>query len=341
MWMQLLTNFIKNSQNKLEITRAMAVKMLLLGYRHQDIMPVLGVSSGFISKWKKAFFQHGIDGLKVKYKGSEGLLNKQQRAEVIKWLNTKQSWTLNELEYYITDQYGVVFESKQSYYDLFDEARISWKKTQVSNPQENPELVAKKKQEICELLEARRSEIESGELVVFMADECHLVWGDVCGYVWGKTNERVTVGVGNTRQRQTYFGALDYKTKEFLLYKAKTADSDTTIGFLEYLQAQRPEAKILIIWDGATYHYSKKIRNYLDSLNAEKAPEEWVITCEKFAPNAPQQNPVEDIWLKAKNFIREFYFFCHSFSVVKGLFEIAIECDIFDFDKLHKYGVFS
>ncbi len=144
MWMQLLTDFIKNSQNKLEITRATAVKMLLLGYRHQDIMPVLGVSSGFISKWKKAFFQDGIEGLKVKYKGSTGLLTKQQRTEIIEWLNTKQSWTLNELEYHIVDQYGVVFESKQSYYDLFDEARISWKKTQVSNPQENPELVAKK-----------------------------------------------------------------------------------------------------------------------------------------------------------------------------------------------------
>jgi hypothetical protein len=31
-------------------------------------------------------------------------------------------------------------------------------------------------------------EIDSGELVVFMVDECHLLWGDICGYVWGKTN---------------------------------------------------------------------------------------------------------------------------------------------------------
>jgi hypothetical protein len=38
------------------------------------------------------------------------------------------------------------------------------------------------------------------------------------------------------------------------------------------------------------------------------------------APNAPQQNPVEDIWLQGKRLIREFYFFCHSFSVVKAIF---------------------
>lgn len=42
-------------------------------------------------------------------------------------------------------------------------------------------------------LEQWRVEMESGQLVVLMLDECHLLWGDVCGYVWGKTNERTVV----------------------------------------------------------------------------------------------------------------------------------------------------
>jgi len=46
--------------------------MVLCGYKHQEIMPVLGVSSGFISKWKKAFFKKGVEGLKLAYKGSKG-----------------------------------------------------------------------------------------------------------------------------------------------------------------------------------------------------------------------------------------------------------------------------
>jgi len=65
MLIQLLENFISNSQDKLEITRATAVKMVLCGYKHQEIMPALGVSSGFISKWKKAFFKRGVEGLKL------------------------------------------------------------------------------------------------------------------------------------------------------------------------------------------------------------------------------------------------------------------------------------
>ncbi|MCC5669985.1 IS630 family transposase [Nostoc sp. CHAB 5784] len=339
--MQLLEDFIKNNKEPREIKRATAVKMLLCGYKHEEIMPILGVSSGFISTYKKAFFKLGLEGLKLGHKGSKGFLNDLQRAEVMEWLQTKDRWTLNELEYHIASKYGVTFSSKQSYYDLLDAASISWKKTQANNPKYNQELVGLKKKEICELLETRRAEIESGDLVVFMVDECHLLWGDICGYVWGKTSERVTIPVVNARDKQTYFGALDYKTKEFLTYKAEKGDSKNTIIFLEYLQKQRPGAKLLIIWDGASYHRSQEIQDYLNSLNSELDKEQWLLTCLRFAPNAPQQNPVEDIWLQAKRLIREFYFFCHSFTVVKALFELSIHCQVFDFFKLYEYGVFS
>ena len=35
-------------------------------------------------------------------------------------------------------------------------------------------------------------------------------------------------------------------------------------------------------------------------INQEKPEEKWLINCLKFAPNAPEQNPVEDIWLQTK-----------------------------------------
>ena len=42
-------------------------------------------------------------------------------------------------------EYDVIYESKQSYYDLFEEAGISWKKTAKLNPKANPDAVAEKK----------------------------------------------------------------------------------------------------------------------------------------------------------------------------------------------------
>jgi len=54
MWMRSLTEFIKKSQDKRQVKRAIAVKMLLSGYKHEAIIPILGVSSGLITKCKNA-----------------------------------------------------------------------------------------------------------------------------------------------------------------------------------------------------------------------------------------------------------------------------------------------
>lgn len=59
-----------------------------------------------------------------------------------------------------------------------------------------------------------------------------------------------------------------------------------------------------------------------------------MITCEKFSPNAPEQNPVEDIWLQCKSFIRHFYHFCRSVKIVKWLFKFFTDGQICGFLKL-------
>lgn len=173
--------------------------------------------------------------------------------------------------------------------------------------EENPKVqptersrVGQKKLEILAQLSQWLPEIVSGRMSVFFLDECHLLWGDVCGYVWGKSNTRIEVPITNERQKQTYYGALDYFNQEFLLQAYPRANSEHTISFLAYLQAQRPHQRLAIIWDGASYHRSTEVKDYLQSLNTARAQQSWQLTCIRFAPNAPEQNPVEDIWLQAK-----------------------------------------
>ena len=190
-------------------------------------------------------------------------------------------------------------------------------------------------------LEQWRVEMESGQLVVLMLDECHLLWGDMCGYVWGKTNERTVVPMLSQRQRQTYFGALNYCTKEFFVQAYDTGNSENMIAFLQYLLAQCPQQRIAVIWDGASYHRSRELKAYLETMNQGKAPDQWTITCLRFAPNAPEQNPVEDLWLQAKRWLRECWHLCKSFTNVKLLFELVTHHQVFDFPKLHEYGKFS
>ena len=144
-----------------------------------------------------------------------------------------------------------------------------------------------------------------GVVRVLMLDECHLLWGDLCGYVWGKTNERIEVDVTNYRNKQTYFGAVDYYTGEFLVKAYPKGNSDHTIEFLQYLQTQSPEQRLLVICSGASYHRSEQMQQYLEQVNAGKVESDWQLHYLLFAPNALEQNPVEDIWLQAKTYIRQ------------------------------------
>ena len=172
-------------------------------------------------------------------------------------------------------------------------------------------------------------------------DECHLVWGDICGYVWGQRQERVEVSIKSQKERQTYFGAFDYQTKQFTLDKYPTGDSESTIKFLKFLRSQLTDSRLYIVWDGVSYHRSVEIREFLTSLNQNLPPEQWKITCIQLAPYAPEQNPVEDIWLQAKSFVRHFYMLCKSFSAVKFLFEFAVKQQVFSFAKAFMYDTCS
>jgi putative transposase len=140
-----LKSFIQSNPDARELKRAVAVQMFLNGYKHREIQESLSVSSGFISKWTALYGEQGVPGLKLKHLGSVGYLNLQQRQAVFTWLQTQEYWNLEELQSHIEEAYQVVFDSKQSYYALFKEAGISWKKTQKRNPKADPELVQKKR----------------------------------------------------------------------------------------------------------------------------------------------------------------------------------------------------
>lgn len=333
-----LGDFINQTKESKEIKRALAVKMVLEGKHYQDVQKLLKVSHGFISKWKNQAIFEGVESLKLQYKGRQGYLKPEEKAKIIEWLKEQDYLRLSDLKNHLEKEYSVVFESNQSYYSLFKEAKISWKKTQKKNPARKDDLVEAKKKEIENKLEKWQPEIEAGNLSVFMIDECHLLWGDLLGYVWGRTDERIEVPLKNEKERQTYYGALDYQSQEFIVKEYKGGNTENTIDFLNYLQRQRPGKRLAIFWDGASYHDSQEFREYLSKINQSLLEEEWLITCTKFAPNAPEQNPVEDIWLQGKNFLRHFYHLCSSFKIVKWLFKFFTDGQIFDFPKLFQYG---
>ena len=143
-----LESFIKSNPDVRELKRGLAVKMAIEEYPYQRITQLLGVSSFCISDWKKKFKAKGIEGIRLGHKGSRKYLTDAQLAEVVKWLSSQECWHLEELVNYLDKQYGVVYKSKQSYYNLFNLANISWKRTQKANSKSDEELVKKKQKKL-------------------------------------------------------------------------------------------------------------------------------------------------------------------------------------------------
>ncbi len=143
--------------------------------------------------------------------------------------------------------------------------------------------------------------------------------------------------LAKTYNQSPYFGALNYQTQEFILQGYPKGNGTATVQFIQHLQQQYPQKKLVLIWDGASYHKYGEFREFLQQTNQKRLAKDWLITCLIFAPNAPEQNPVEDVWLAAKNFLRKYWHLCVSFPAVKELFELFTQGQKLNFPKIQRY----
>jgi len=75
---------------------------------------------------------------------------------------------------------------------------------------------------------------------------------------------RIEVPITNEKDRQTYLGALNYQSKEFHVQSHPSGDGKSTVKFIQYLQNKyNNRRKIILIWDGASYHKYGEFRDFL------------------------------------------------------------------------------
>jgi putative transposase len=137
--------FLDTTKDAREYKRAMAVKLLLLEFEPQDIADILHVTVSFVSKWKQLWLEHGVDVFVIKYHGYQGYLTPEQRRSITEWIKTQNIWNIDDLVIFVRTTYGIEFKSRQSYYDLFAEAGITWKRAQSQHPDKDPARIAAKK----------------------------------------------------------------------------------------------------------------------------------------------------------------------------------------------------
>lgn len=146
--MDRLAQLIEETTDVRELKRALSVKLGKEGMATETIGAVLQVTPRAVRLWRQRYEREGVDGLQVRYRGSESYLSVEQRQEIEDWLGTQETITLEEVRDEIEARCGIVYQSKQSYYDLLDASGLTYHRTEKGNPKRSEAQVLERREEI-------------------------------------------------------------------------------------------------------------------------------------------------------------------------------------------------
>ena len=110
--------------------------------------------------------------------------------------------------------------------------------------------------------------------------------------VWYLKGKEPIIEAKRKGESTNFYGALNMKTGQCSAMEVERQNSQTTIEFLKKLLKIYQNRKIFLIWDGAGWHKSKEIRQFLSETNGGKTRLELF----NFPPYSPECNPQEHVW---------------------------------------------
>jgi putative transposase len=146
--MDRLGQLIEETTDVRELKRALSVKLREGGMATEAVGEVLQVTPRAVRAWCQRYEREGVEGLRVRYRGSESYLSVEQRQEMEDWLGAQETITVDEVRDEIEARYGIVYQSKQSYYDLLDASGLSYHRTEKGNPNRTEAQVLERREEI-------------------------------------------------------------------------------------------------------------------------------------------------------------------------------------------------
>lgn len=115
-------------------------------------------------------------------------------------------------------------------------------------------------------------------------------------------------------ERQSYYGAVNLLTKEFHLQACSGGNGENTATYLRSLMELYRGKKLLLLWDGATYHRDVQCQGFLAEVNQGLEEQDWLVTCLRFAQTAPESNYLCKINLSKDEFGFRIYLMSHHYS---------------------------
>lgn len=271
------------------------------GYTPDQIADILFRSEQTICRWIRRFHSRRISSLFPEYLGNEhaAKLTKRQKQRLRDVLSRppsgygipKEFWDISTLKSYIKAEFGVEYASNESYRLIFLLHNYSFNLPGKFDKKRNEKTVKKRLKEIRKEI---KPYLKNNNWLVFVSDECRIVWETEIRRLWLPKGKKVIIKVERKRKAQSFIGFLNLKTGEELLYKLSWQKQDEIIPVLEALVLKYSGMRICIIWDNARFHHGKKIKAKLTT--TMKA-----IHLINLPAYAPDMNPQEHVWKYGKD----------------------------------------
>lgn len=292
----------KETKSELIRLKANAVLMWNIGTTDEDVADVIGRSIRRVALWRRAWNKSRMASVFSGYQQNSNAakLTREQQEQIKAVLAQppqeqgipRDFWDVPTLKGYISAQFGVVYESPESYYFLLRFAGLSFKYPDTFDQKRNEQLIA-------ERMKAIRKEIKPllhrKDWEVFATDEVKMQQEAIIRRCWLRKGQRTVIKVDRKKQSQSYIGFLNQKNYQCHLYEMTWQNSREVLKAFEQFLKQYPDKSICIVWDNAAFHKSKEIR---DALGKGQLLERVHLIA--MPPYAPDENPIEHIWNTAK-----------------------------------------
>lgn len=295
-----LKQHFRKSQHGLIRERAQAIFSAHQGFSPLQICKILLRSEKTVREWIKGYKTSGIASIFPQYKGDNASkLTREQKQELAVVLTQKPSvygipasfWDIATLKTYIKAEFGVEYESAESYRLIFLLHNYSFHLPDTFDIHRNEKTITKRMREIKREI---KPFMKDHSWIVFASDESRIIWESIIRRLWLPKGKKSIMKVERKRQSQSFIGFLNIKIGEELLFPLSWQKQDTIIPVLEELTKQYPDKRICIIWDNARFHHGKKLKAKLSTTLK-------TIRLINLPPYAPDHNPQEHVWKYGKD----------------------------------------
>lgn len=284
-------NNTKNSNLKI---RYLAILYFWKGMSSLEVADLLNKSDSTVRDWAHRFNKYGIDGLiPKKQPGKKCKLTTEQLDTIKQILQNsprecdfnRSIWTIPLLKIWISKNMNIVY-SISGLYALVHRLGFSIQRPKKQSKEANPEQQEEFKKKLKNLLEE-----DDTNTVVLYEDEMIITTEPTITATWSLKGKQPIVKTNSksNRKRKVIFGAANPKESKVHYSTTDNGDSINFEAFLKQISNYYPNKKVILILDNVRYHYSKKVKEYIDKLNGQ-------IELMFLPPYCSELNAIEHLW---------------------------------------------